>query len=95
MSRRKPSSLFHLGLTVFIKHLLEVWIIQNQQEKETFGPEKNGICRTLTMIVGLARPALSGHRPVTLRGTTAYWTHGYFKLILCYVLQGKLKCSYC
>ena len=26
---------------------------------------------------------------VTLQGTTSYWTHCYFKLILCYVLQGK------
>jgi len=37
--RKPPSSLFHLGLTVFIKHLMKVWIIRNQQVKEKFGSE--------------------------------------------------------
>lgn len=37
--RKPPSSLFQLGLTVFIKHLMKVWIIRNQQVKEKFGPE--------------------------------------------------------
>jgi hypothetical protein len=37
--RKPPSSLFQLGLTVFIKHLMKVWIIRNQHVKEKFGPE--------------------------------------------------------
>jgi len=40
MSGRKlPSSLFHLGLTAFIRHLMKVWIIRNQQITQKFGPE--------------------------------------------------------
>lgn len=37
--RKRPSPLFQLGLTVFIKHFMKAWIIGNQQVKEKFGPE--------------------------------------------------------
>lgn len=37
--RKQPSSLFQLGLTVFIKHFMKAWIISNQEVKEKFGQE--------------------------------------------------------